>query len=405
MNELKPQEDRDVRVSMGFVNIVKNMYKIPMRPMYNLHTLNAQKSFDLEPPYIVLANHVNTFDPILISLMHKQHIHWVAADTLFRNRFLRYAMRKLIGSISKSKSRSDYYTIKQITESIKKGWIVGMFPEGQRTWDGRSLPLFFATAKLVRMLKVPVVICTLKGGYHTLPRWASKRRRGKLTIEYQDPIMPEEFAKMKVSEIDAMLTDRISYDAYEFQRENKILFKSDARAEFVEHVLYICPECGKMATLRSLGNDVSCTSCGYTATMDIYGFFEYEEGEEGYETVADWNSWQQKKLEERVSQGFWKDEEFIFPGDQVKVFEGYREKRMKVRGSAEINMTIKGLQMTQKGEITFFPFSEIESLAVAMQRNLEFYHNNIMYRFKFPAPRSSAFKYLAVYEAISNSTL
>ena len=405
MNEMKPQDDREVRVSMKFVNIVKNMYVIPMRTMYNMRTANAQKSFDLEPPYLVLANHVNTYDPILISLMNKKYIHWVAADTLFRNRVLRYAMRRLIGSISKSKSRSDYYTIKQITESIKKGWIVGMFPEGQRTWDGRSLPLFYATAKLVRLLKVPVVICTLKGGYHTLPRWANKRRRGKLTIEYQDPIMPEEFAKMKVSEIDAMLTEKISYDAYEFQRENRILFKSDARAEYVEHVLYICPECGKMATLRSMGNEVSCTSCDYTATMDSYGFFEYEAGVTGHETVADWNAWQHQKLEERISAHFWKAEERIFPGDNVKVFEGYREKRMKVNGPAEVNMTIKGLQMIQKGKVTFFPFLEIESMAVAMQRNLEFYHNNTMYRFKFPAPRSSAYKYLAVYEAISNSTL
>ncbi len=403
MNELKPEDDREVTVSRRFVTVVKNLYRIPMRPMYNMSTHNEGKSFALKPPYLVLSNHVNTYDPILISLMHNRHIHWVAADTLFRNKYLRYLLRRLIGSISKSKSRSDYYTIKQITESVKKGWVVGMFPEGQRTWDGRGLPLFYATAKLVRMLKVPVVIMTLDGGYFTLPRWAAKRRKGKLTISYQDPIMPEDFAGMKVSEIDKMLTERIYQDAYKVQRRERTIFKSDERAQYVEHVLYICPECGKMASMRSLGNDVSCTSCGYTATMDPYGFFSHEGSTRGFETVSDWNIWQQETLAERLRDDHWKPEDLIFPGDTVRVFEGYRDRRMKVLGTAEVNMTVKGLSMKMKGEESFFPFTEIESFAVAMQRNLEFYHENTMYRFKFPAPRASAYKYLAVYEAIQEN--
>ncbi len=387
-------------MSKRFFYFVKRTYGIPVNWMYNLRTSNEEGAFALKPPYLLLANHVNTFDPIIISLKHNRAIHWVAADTLFRNRYLRYLLRRMIGSISKSKSRSDYYTIKQITKSIKHGGVVGMFPEGQRTWDGRSLPIFYATAKLVRMLKVPVVICTLKGGYHTLPRWSNRRRRGTLTIEYQDPIMPEDYAALSTDEIYTMLTERLHYDAYEYQRRHRIIFKSSRRAEYLEHVLYLCPECGKIGTLRSHANDFSCTACGYHVSLDVYGFFTTPKGKKGFETVSDWNSWQQEEMQRRIAEGDWDHGEYFFPGDVVQFFRGYRDSRMKKLGKATANMTLGGIEVRTDEKVFRFTLDAIESLSVAMQRNLEFYHNNSMYRLKFPAPRSSAYKYLAVYESI-----
>ncbi|MCF7941706.1 MAG: 1-acyl-sn-glycerol-3-phosphate acyltransferase [Spirochaetia bacterium] len=394
------QTDREIATSMSFVRFVKSTYGIPVRRMYNITTANEAPVFGLKPPYILLSNHVNTLDPILISLMHNRHIHWVAADTLFRNRYLRFLLRRMIGTISKTKSRSDYYTIKQITKTVRRGGVVGLFPEGQRTWDGRSLPLFYATAKLVRMLKVPVVLCTLEGGYHTLPRWSPKRRRGKMVLAYQDPIMPEEFSSMKVQEIHEMLYNRLYHDADEYQRSHKIIYASDRRAEHVEHVLYLCPSCGAAGLLSSHGNDLTCSACGYTAHMDIYGFFQYPEGIEGFPTVADWNSWQHEELKRRVLSAWWKPEEAIFPEDRARMFSGYRDSRMKVLGTVGVRMSTRGIEVIRPEGVTLFKLEEIESLAVALQRNLEFYYEKRMYRLHFPDQRTSAYKYLAVYEAI-----
>jgi 1-acyl-sn-glycerol-3-phosphate acyltransferase len=232
-------EDRETRMSRSFMAIARRITGIPIKRMYNIRTSGEQEAFALKPPYILLSNHVNTLDPIILSVMHKRQIHWVAADTLFRNKYLRYALRRLVGSISKSKSRSDYYTIKQITKAIRSGGVVGMFPEGQRTWDGTSLPLFYATAKLVRMLKVPVVLCTLDGGYLSLPRWSDTRRKGQMTITYQKPIYPKDLAGKSTEDIYQLLTRRLDHDAYAYQRKHMVVFKSDKRAEYLEHVLYV----------------------------------------------------------------------------------------------------------------------------------------------------------------------
>ncbi|MGM0432425.1 MAG: lysophospholipid acyltransferase family protein [Spirochaetota bacterium] len=390
--------DREIRLSKSFFLIARKLYGIPIKKMYNLATKNAKEAFALKPPYILLSNHVNTFDPIIISIMHKRPVQWVAADTLFRNKYLRYMMRRLIGSISKSKSRSDYYTIKQITGIIRKGGVVGMFPEGQRTWDGRSLPLFYATAKLVRMLRVPVVLCTLEGGYHSLPRWSNKRRKGRLTVSYQAPLMPEEFAGMGTDDIYQLLTERLYHDAYEFQRKHWVRFKSNSRAEYLEHVLYLCPGCGSLDTIRSSGNSIGCTHCGFEAEVDAYGFFVPSTQLRSMQSPAEWNSWQRHKLRERILNGEWDDGKTFFPGDVVLMFVGYRDERMKKIGEVKVNMSISGITASTDSQQYDFPFQEIDSLTVAMQRNLEFYHQNSMYRLKFPAPRASAYKFLALYE-------
>lgn len=387
-------------MSRRFLTFLKYTYGFPVRRMYNLSTRGQDPVFALKPPYILLSNHLNTFDPILISLMHNRLIHWVAADTLFRNPYLRYLFRRVVGLISKSKSRSDYYTIKQITKVVRRKGVVGLFPEGQRSWDGRTLPLFYSTAKLVRMLGVPIVVCTLEGGYHTLPRWSDTRRRGELRIVYQKPIMPEQLKGKRVDEIYQMLTDALSYDAYEFQKRERIIFKSERRAEYVEHVLYLCPHCGSLDTLRSKGNDLKCTNCSYEVSMDSYGFFTIPEGQEGYRSVAEWNSYQRSELSRRFSTHEF-DDKPLFGGDTVKLFTGYRDSAMTSHGEVLVNMTSRGITArTESGKEYDFSFDSIDSLTVAMQRNLEFYKDSVMYRLQFPAPRGSAYKYLSAYEVL-----
>jgi hypothetical protein len=69
-------------------------------------------------------------------------------------------------------------------------------------------------------------------------------------------------------------------------------------------------------------------------------------------------------------------------------------------GEVRVNMSIEGIIITDDSEQRLYSFDHIDSLAIAMQRNLEFYHNKSMYRLKFPPPRASAFKYLTVFEAL-----
>lgn len=175
----------ELRTNMhkGFSRFVSMTYGKILRLIYRLSLDLPDTLSALKPPYIILSNHVNTFDPILISVSYPVPIHWVAGDILYRNTVLRFLMRKLVGA-------------------------GGLFPEGQRTGAGKNLSLFEATLKLVKLLKVPAASCILEGGCQTLPRWSNRRRPGKLTLALKEPLMPKSFSGMDADEIDAMLSSK-----------------------------------------------------------------------------------------------------------------------------------------------------------------------------------------------------
>jgi hypothetical protein len=137
--------------------------------------------------------------------------------------------------------------------------------------------------------------------------------------------------------------------------------------------------------------------------VDRYGFFEAVNDENRFTSPADWNAWQKRDLINRISGGEWDGGKPFFKGEPAKFFSGYRDERMKSLGEVQVNMTINGITVTLDGETREFSFSHIDSLTVAMQRNLEFYHDKSMYRLQFPAPRASAYKYLSVFEAIEEA--
>jgi 1-acyl-sn-glycerol-3-phosphate acyltransferase len=395
-------ERQKTRARPIFFFLARLTYGKILRFQYNMRIEKPEGVRRLGPPYIILANHVNTFDPILISTMYDKPIRWVAGDALFRNRVLRYLLRNLVGSISKSKSRSDYYTIREISRIVREErGIVGLFPEGQRTWDGTTLPLFFSTAKLVKMLKVPVVVCILEGGYHTLPRWSNRRRPGQLVLAFKDPIMPEVYAGKSAAEIYDILTEALKFDAHTYQKAHRIRYRGRRRAEYLEHVLYLCPECGSVVSIVSAKNELSCTVCGLNVEMDEYGFLSSTRDSFRFSTVAEWNRWQVEEAQRRIASGYWAEGKAIFSGDRALFAEGYRDTRLKYHGSAEIVMDINGLTLTlEDGTPRRFEYSTMDSVNVAFQRVFEFYVGNRLYRLKFPPPRSSAYKYLSMYESI-----
>ncbi len=89
-------------------------------------------------------------------------------------------MERWIGAISKQQGRSDLFTIRAISESLKQGDIVGVFPEGTRTWDGEPAGFDEAIAKLVKIFKVPpIVLINLEGGIwiETPPMGGEEKKR------------------------------------------------------------------------------------------------------------------------------------------------------------------------------------------------------------------------------------
>lgn len=344
---------------------------------------NAEVIADLKPPYLILANHVNNWDPIFISRYVKHPIQFVTSDNFFRTRWLRYILTEFAGAIPKVKSMSDSRAVKNILRVKKWNGVIGIFPEGGRSWDGESLPSIYSTAKLVKLLKIPVVFVLFKGSYLAGPRWAIKGRSGKIYMDYSIILTEEDIKKMGVDQIHQVIEQNLVHSEYAWQREVMHEYDVKNRAERLELMLFMCPHCNKIETLVSKGNDFYCTECGYKTTYTKTGFFETEHETLYFDNPCDWNKWQTKRLYELIDEAQ-KPDAVIFDDDDAILFKGKRTGVLKKITIGRMILTPeKIIYINWKRQSTEFDIKNISGCNVQSNKKFEFYKDDVLYRFKF----------------------
>jgi 1-acyl-sn-glycerol-3-phosphate acyltransferase len=219
---------------------------------------------------IILANHLSLFDPIWIYAMLRRPVYFAATEDLFRQRFLGRLIR-WFGAFPKRKAASDISALRNIFSIAKTEGLIGVFPEGVRTWDGGNLPIVTTIAHLIRKLKLPVYVCRFEGAYLAYPRWARWWRRvpvrGDFSKLYDADSIPGEDERI-LSDI----SDAIRTPDYEMDIDTTRL-RSKGLAVNLTRVLYRCPSCGTMEGLKLVRpystNRVECSSCFSSWMIDI----------------------------------------------------------------------------------------------------------------------------------------
>jgi 1-acyl-sn-glycerol-3-phosphate acyltransferase len=334
------------------------------------------------------------------------HIRWVAGAYLFKLRGLKTMLSKWIGSISKQQGRSDFQTIRDISEALKKGDVVGLFPEGTRTWDGEPVGFDEATAKLVRIFKVPVVIMNLEGGYFLKPRWAEKSRKGIVTLRVLPPLMPEQIKTMKLAEIKEHLDSQINFSHREWQKRTHRPYRNRNNAVGLEKVLYICPDCGARSSLRTEKNLIRCDHCNMTVKLDEYDHFSSIEGNNTFQDLPQWHAWETKVLETLLQTE--KNTELLFPPDRGVLLQiGLGNKLITLSKDFETNLSKEGIAIYKKDtkgkgiqgneETLLFPFETIQSMIVNAKSTLELYRGEELYRIRIER-NASILKYVECYQ-------
>ena len=299
---------------------------------------------EVEGAYIVLPNHACGGDQFFVAFSFlKRHMYFVASEHAFRKKLLGAVMRWVTGPISRVKGTVAASTVLSILRWLREGVPICIFPEGNRTWNGRSLPLHPTTAKLLRTAGVPVMTYRIEGGYLTDPRWSHTLRRGRLRGGVVRVYSPEELKRMSLQE----LSDRISADLWvdtdESQSREHIPYRGKKLAEGLEEALFLCPRCGAVGTLHGVGNRFVCT-CGLRAEYGEDGFFD--EGAP-FRSVAQWDDWQLSELRRRAPELRFSDE----GAELWEIGEDHKE-TLLAAGRAELDKD--GLRL---GGLSFAPES------------------------------------------------
>ena len=163
-------------IERRLTNFELQSFLIPIRQFLNSKynvKVTRNDTIGLKPPFLVLGNHVTDFDPFFINSYIEEPISFVAASSAFRKPHVRMLLN-YAGAIPKTKSRTDTSTIRNILKAKKAGKVIGIFPEGNRTWNGLTEPMVYSTVKLIKSL----ILRSSAADPFFRPVWQSDRARG-----------------------------------------------------------------------------------------------------------------------------------------------------------------------------------------------------------------------------------
>lgn len=96
----------------------------------------GKENIPKEGGFILACNHVSNFDPIALGGSNVRPIHYMSKSELFKNPFVAWFLTHL-NAFPVKRGQNDTTSIDYAENIIKRGWVLGMFPEGTRNHSGK----------------------------------------------------------------------------------------------------------------------------------------------------------------------------------------------------------------------------------------------------------------------------
>ncbi len=283
-------------------NVLGFVWKTFVAPKYNAHyIIKADPSRESEP-YIFVSNHASRLDYIFTGIPNlPNRMNYVAGYNEFHRSHLALVF-KLLKVIPKKNFTPDLYAMKSITKVLRAGGNICLFPEGMSSISGANQPVVVGTGDLLKRRGVAVYYSVIRGGYLTCPKYNLRDRVGHIEVEVDKLFTPEQLKNLSPSEIEDILNEKLYHDDYAWNFEKGYHYDiGDTGAENLEDLLFWCPKCGKMHTMKSEGNRFFCTECRNGMTLlDTYEMVPFDEDCVIPKTQTEWFKMQREVIKERV---------------------------------------------------------------------------------------------------------
>lgn len=156
-----------------------------------------------QPPraggYVVAANHASFLDPLLVGAALSPRVVFLMTETVWRSPTVGWFYRwsRAIPLSARGNNRGALRAARRVLEQQR---VVGIFPEGGISRDGRLMRGSPGAVSLVLNQGLPIVPIGIVGAGRALPSGAALPRPGRVVVRIGAPITP--------AEIEALGADR-----------------------------------------------------------------------------------------------------------------------------------------------------------------------------------------------------
>ena len=307
-------------------------------------------------PLIVIANHRSYLDAFLLAASFPRPITFLSAEEAFRPLWSRFFLRAL-GCIRLCRHRPDPAAIRKALRTLRAGGVVGIFPEGERSWDGGPSPILAGVARFIALADVPFLAVTISGSYRLWPRWGRGPWRTCVRLDWDQPRSPRLEGNLEAWMVDA-LTNYPSAPSYRLRSSMD-----------VGRLLWRCPECRHPDAVRGRRDGrVFCRRCGSAGLL-------YDG------THLDWNASGPRPLRRwaRLVALRGAERRLLGPGGPMphrrwlflRLSDGSGDGPLTRRGKGEAVLTPNALVLRARGWRAYIPAAAIRSVAVEGSHKLQ----------------------------------
>ncbi|WP_345352403.1 lysophospholipid acyltransferase family protein [Rhodococcus olei] len=202
-----------------FYWLLKYVFVGPFIRLYNRPKVEGLENIPASGPAILAGNHLSIADWLFAPLSSPRRITYLAKSEYFTTPGFKGALQKAFYSgsgqvpIDRSGADAAGAALATARRLLDEGKLVGLFPEGTRSPDGRLYKGKTGAARLALTTGIPVIPVAVIGTDEICPPGPFRWRRRRVQVKYGKPLDFSRFEGMAGNRwVERTVTDEIMYE-------------------------------------------------------------------------------------------------------------------------------------------------------------------------------------------------
>ncbi len=188
-----------------FYRFSRKIVELFFRLFYRMKVYGSKSHF-VTGSAILAGNHVSFFDPPFVGVSWPEVVHYFARPTLFDKPVLGFLLRSY--NVHPLSSKGALGAFKLVSDLLKKGFKVAIFPEGKRSSSDEIVDPKQGFVIISHKAQCPIIPVYVHGAYQIWSRHRKfPRLRGRLACVFGSPLSWDTFSHLGKKEAqEAMMT-------------------------------------------------------------------------------------------------------------------------------------------------------------------------------------------------------